>query len=264
MAIDLGLENKTVIITGAVKSRKQGQETKQGIGEATAILLAEQGANLVLVARDENQLADLQKRIEQAGGKAIYFAGDVTDYENYMRRVVEGAISKFNGIYALVNNAGITRDKPALRMKPKDLREVFETNAIAPAIWANYIIRKDEWRKKAKKDGGRVVVNIASIIGFLGNPAQTAYAASKGELILQTKSLAAEYLNDNIRFVSIAPGYTETAMTEALPDKPKQMCTIKPEDISYTIAHVLSPKTGRCYTGQPIIMDAGLSLLTGL
>lgn len=197
---NLSLEGKIALVTGA----------SQGIGRACALVLAENGAQVALAARNQQKLLQVQQAIEALGGKAQGIAMDVADAES-IRTGIAKVLETWGSIDILVNNAGIARDNLLLRMKPEDWQAVLRTN-LDGAYYCTRAVLPGMVRRRY----GRIV-NIASVVAQTGNPGQANYIASKAGLIGFTKAVAAEVATRNITVNAVAPGFIATAMTEKLP-----------------------------------------------
>lgn len=194
------IENKAAIVTGG----------SRGIGEAIALKLAENGANVAFsyVSSDEKAKA-LEEKLQSFGVKAKAYksnAGDFADCENMVNEVVK----ELGTVDILVNNAGISKDNLLLRMSPEQWDEIITTNLKSVYNMTKLVIRP---MMKARKGS---IINMSSIIGMRGNAGQSSYAASKAGIIGFTKSMAAELGSRNIRCNAIAPGFVETDMTHYL------------------------------------------------
>lgn len=190
------MTNRVALITGA----------SQGIGRACAKALAAQGTRVIAAARQAAKLAELVAEIRAAGGDAQALELDVRD-----QRSVD-AMAKAHGgeIEILVNNAGITGDGLAMRMRDEDWERVLDTNLTGSFRCARALMRP-----MARRRWGRIV-NVASVVGLSGNPGQANYAASKAGLIGLTKTLALELAGRNVTVNAVAPGFVDTAMTAQL------------------------------------------------
>lgn len=196
---------KNVLVTGS----------SRGIGAEIAKVLAGYGLKVWINYRSKPELADaLKAEIESSGGKAAVVEFDVTDEEAFVRGL-QAIVQSDGELSYLVNNAGITNDKLALRMKLDDFTKVIDAN-----LTSSFIGCKEALKLMSKQRFG-AVVNIASIIGERGNMGQTNYAASKGGMIAMSKSFAYEGASRNVRFNCITPGFIQTEMTEALSDEVK-------------------------------------------
>ncbi|PYQ60263.1 MAG: 3-oxoacyl-[acyl-carrier-protein] reductase, partial [Acidobacteria bacterium] len=204
----LKLDGKTALVTGA----------SQGIGEAIAKLLALQGARVVVAARNEEKLKSLAAYIDAGGGCARPLALDVSQPATFGERL-KSLPADFGEIDILVNNAGITADNLLARMSLDDWERVLRTN-----LTGAFALSKEVIRGMMKRRWGRII-NVSSVVGMMGNAGQANYAASKAGLIGFTKSLARELGSRNITANVVAPGYIETAMTEALPEAAKEALT---------------------------------------
>jgi 3-oxoacyl-[acyl-carrier protein] reductase len=201
----MSLEGRTALVTGA----------SQGIGRACALALAEAGARVALAARNEGKLNGVAAEIAQKGGAAAVFALDLASEES-IKACAKAAMQHFGTIEILVNNAGITRDTLALRMKRADWDEVIQTN-----LTGTFLMTQALLSPMLKARWGRVI-NISSVVGETGQAGQANYAASKAGLIGLTKSLARELASRNITVNAVAPGYIETAMTAVLDEKQRE------------------------------------------
>jgi 3-oxoacyl-[acyl-carrier protein] reductase len=202
------LDGKTALVTGA----------SQGIGEAVAKLLARQGAKVVLAARNEEKLKALAAYIDAGGGCARPLALDVSAPETFGERL-KTLPEDFAAIDILVNNAGITADNLLARMSLDDWERVLRTN-----LTGAFALTKEVLRGMMKRRWGRLI-NVSSVVGMMGNAGQANYAASKAGLIGFTKSVARELGSRSITANVVAPGYIETAMTDALPAAAKEELT---------------------------------------
>ncbi len=196
------LQGKTALVTGA----------SQGIGRACALALARDGARVALAARNEGKLNDVAAEIASGGGAAAVFTLDIASEES-IKSCAKAALGHFGSIEILVNNAGITRDTLALRMKRSDWDEVLQTN-----LTGTFLMTQALLSPMLKARWGRII-NITSVVGETGQAGQANYAASKAGLIGLTKSLARELASRNITANAVAPGYIETAMTAVLDEK---------------------------------------------
>jgi 3-oxoacyl-[acyl-carrier protein] reductase len=186
----------------------------QGIGRACALELARAGASVALAARNLDKLNDVASEIAAAGGTAHPFALDVASEES-IKDCAKAVITHFGSVNILVNNAGITRDILALRMKRKDWDDVLTTN-----LTGAFLMTQAVMSQMVKSRWGRII-NVASVVGETGQAGQANYAASKAGLIGLTKSLARELASRSITVNAVAPGYIETAMTSVLTEEQK-------------------------------------------
>lgn len=242
------LDGKTALVTGA----------SQGIGEAIARRLAEQGARVVLAARSEDRLKDLAAQIDAGGGCARPLALDVSRPETFAERLKQ-LPEDFASVDILVNNAGITADNLLARMSLEDWEKVLRTN-----LTGAYALTKEVLRPMMKRRWGRIV-NVSSVVGLMGNAGQANYAAAKAGLIGLTKSLARELGSRNITVNAVAPGYVETAMTANLPEASreelsgaialKRLGTV--DDVAWAVLYLASEEAGYV-TGHVLNVSGGL------
>ena len=200
------LEGRIALVTGA----------SQGIGRACALELAKAGATVALAARNVEKLAEVASEIAAAGGTAHVFALDVASEES-IKECAKAVIAQFGGVGILINNAGITRDILAMRMKRKDWDDVINTN-----LTGAFLMTQAVMSAMVKARWGRVI-NITSVVGETGQAGQANYAASKAGLIGLTKALARELASRTITVNAVAPGFIETAMTAVLTEEQKKM-----------------------------------------
>ncbi len=194
-------ERRLALVTGA----------SQGIGRAIALALAGAGYQVALAARNEEKLAQVKAEIEAAGGIAESFAMDLAN-ETSIRTGAKAVLERFGTVHVLVNNAGITRDGLALRMKAADFEEVLRSN-----LTGSFLLTQALLSPMMKARWGRIV-NITSVVGETGAAGQANYAASKAGMIGLTKALAREFASRGITVNAVAPGFIQTAMTDALTD----------------------------------------------
>src|ERR1700730_10709431 len=199
------LKDKVALITGA----------SQGIGRDTARALSEAGAKVAVAARNEDKLASLVAEIESAGGQAFAIKLDVADPDQ-IKSAFKQVTEKFARLDILVNNAAITRDGLALRMKPDDWETVLRTN-----LTGAHLCIQQALPPMMKARTGRII-NISSVVAQSGNAGQANYVAAKAGLIGLTKAIAIEIASRNITVNAVAPGFVETPMTDVLPDKVKE------------------------------------------
>jgi 3-oxoacyl-[acyl-carrier protein] reductase len=199
------LTGKVALVTGA----------SQGIGRATALALAEAGARVVVCARNAEKLAAVASEISAQGGEAEAIQMDVADPEQ-VKAGFKSALGKFGRLDILVNNAAITRDGLALRMKLDDWNAVLQAN-----LTGAHLCIQQALATMLRQKSGRII-NVTSVVAQTGNVGQANYIASKGGLIGLTKAIAAEVASRNITVNAVAPGFIQTAMTDALSDDVKQ------------------------------------------
>jgi 3-oxoacyl-[acyl-carrier protein] reductase len=199
------LQDKVAIVTGA----------SQGIGRDTALALAEAGAKVAVAARNEEKLASLVREISAAGGEGFAVKMDVADLEQ-VKAGFKQVLEKFGRLDILVNNAAITRDGLAVRMKVEDWDAVLRTNLTG----AHFCIQQ-ALSTMMRARAGRII-NIASVVAQMGNAGQANYVAAKAGLIGLTKAIAMEIASRNVTVNAVAPGFIQTPMTDVLPDKVKE------------------------------------------
>ncbi len=199
------LKDKVALVTGA----------SQGIGRDTARALAEAGAKVAVAARNEEKLASLVNDILAAGGEAFAVKMDVAD-ATQVKAGFQQVLEKFGRLDILVNNAAITRDGLAMRMKADDWDAVIRTN-----LTGAHLCIQQALPAMMRARAGRII-NIASVVAQMGNPGQANYVAAKAGLIGLTKAIAMEIASRNITVNAVAPGFIETPMTDVLPDKVKE------------------------------------------
>jgi 3-oxoacyl-[acyl-carrier protein] reductase len=199
------LQDKVAIVTGA----------SQGIGRDTALALAEAGAKVAVAARNEEKLASLVREISAVGGEGFAVKMDVADLEQ-VKAGFKQVLEKFGRLDILVNNAAITRDGLAVRMKVEDWDAVLRTNLTG----AHFCIQQ-ALSTMMRARAGRII-NIASVVAQMGNAGQANYVAAKGGLIGLTKAIAMEIASRNVTVNAVAPGFIQTPMTDVLPDKMKE------------------------------------------
>ena len=244
----MSLENQTAVVTGAGR----------GIGRAIALAFAGAGADVVCVSRTEANSQSAADEVAALGRKSWAVAVDVGD-----TAAVEAAVAKIledtGGINILVNNAGVTRDGLLMRMSEADWDTVLDTN-----LKGAFTLTKTFARSLRKADRARVI-NIASVVGLIGNAGQVNYAASKAGLIGFTKSCAKELAKSGVTVNAIAPGFIATDMTDELSDKVKDAIKAKipmgdlgaVEDIAGAALYLASP-AARYVTGQVLTVDGGM------
>lgn len=245
----MNLEGKVAIVTGGAK----------GIGAAISQKIAELGATVIINYHSSSAQAEaLVETIRGKGGRAKAYPCDVSDFE-MAKAFVEEVIQDFGKIDILVNNAGITRDTLLLRMSEEDFDRVIDTNLKGAWNMAKHVSR---YMMKARY--GKII-NIASVVGLIGNIGQANYVASKAGLIGLTKALAKELASRNILVNAIAPGFIQTDMTAVLSDEMKEriMQNIalgrlgSPEDVADAVCFLASDRANYI-TGQVLNVCGGL------
>jgi 3-oxoacyl-[acyl-carrier protein] reductase len=199
------LKDRVALVTGA----------SQGIGWDTAQALVVAGAKVAVAARTEEKLALLVGEITAAGGEALAVKMDVADAEQ-VKAGFKQVTEKFGRLDILVNNAAITRDGLAVRMKPDDWEAVIRTN-----LTGAHLCIQQALGSMMRARAGRII-NVASVVAQMGNAGQANYVAAKAGLIGLTKAIAMEIASRNITVNAVAPGFIETPMTNVLPDKVKE------------------------------------------
>ncbi|MEA3522525.1 MAG: 3-oxoacyl-ACP reductase FabG [Campylobacterota bacterium] len=242
---------KNVLVTGS----------SRGIGAAVAKVLASYGLKVWINYRSGAEAADaIKAEIEAAGGTAAVIGFDVSD-ETAFVDAIKTIVDSDGEFSYLVNNAGITRDKLALRMKSDDFMAVINAN-----LTSAFIGCRESMKVMRKKKFG-AIVNIASIVGETGNAGQTNYAASKGGVIAMTKSFALEAASSGIRYNVVTPGFIATDMTNELSDDIKASFTAKvpmgrfgnPEEIAEATAFLLSDHASYI-TGETLKVNGGMNM----
>ena len=240
---------KTALVTGA----------SRGIGRAIALTLAAKGYAVALNYAGSQAAAEAVKgEIEAAGGKAFTIQGDVSKAED-VDRIFKTIKEEFGQLDVLVNNAGITRDGLLIRMKEESWDAVLSTDLKSDFL----TIKAAAQMMKRKKKGS--IINIASVVGIMGNIGQANYAAAKAGVIGLTKACAKELAARNIRVNAVAPGFIATDMTDAIPEKNKEaMLTAIPlgrmglaEDVAKAVSFLASDDASYI-TGQVLKVDGGM------
>ncbi|MFH1045373.1 MAG: 3-oxoacyl-[acyl-carrier-protein] reductase [Candidatus Omnitrophota bacterium] len=242
------LEAKVAIITGGAR----------GIGREIALSFARAGASLAIVDVDAQALAETERELASLGSPSAQFSVDVTSLQQ-VEEMVNKTLDKFKKIDILINNAGITRDALLIRMKEEDWDQVLAVN-----LKGTFNCTKAVSKIMLKQRSG-AIINIASIIGLIGNVGQANYAASKAGIIGLTKSVAKELASRGITVNAIAPGFIQTEMTARLPEeiKAKMLERIPlgrfgtPKDVAQ-LAAFLASEEARYITGQVVTIDGGM------
>jgi len=243
--MNIDLKGKNALVTGSTR----------GIGRAIAEALSASGARVAVVGRD---LARAEEAATAIGNNAKGFAADVGDTAA-VAKLVSDVEAAFGSIDILVNNAGITRDNLVMRLKDEDWDAVIDAN-----LRGAFAAIRAASRGMMKRRSGRIV-NVASIVGIIGNKGQANYAASKGGLIALTKSVAKELASRNILVNAVAPGFIETEMTAAMtPEARTALGQQIPLERLGTVADVASAVTflvsdhASYITGQVFVVDGGM------
>ncbi|HNX94686.1 MAG TPA: 3-oxoacyl-[acyl-carrier-protein] reductase [Holophaga sp.] len=244
------LEGKVALVTGA----------SQGIGEVIAKKLAQQGA-LVMVSSLANTEEDMKRvvaEIQAEGGKADYVAINMLDGES-VRAAIATTVERHSALHILVNNAGVTKDKLMIQMKEEEYDLVLDVN-----LKGAWIATQAVAKPMMKQRWGRIV-NIASVVGQMGNAGQSNYATSKAGLIGLTKVTAREFASRNITANAVAPGYIATAMTDKLSDEVKESFNKQiplgrmgtPDDIANAVVFLCTEESAYI-TGSVIPVNGGM------
>ena len=242
------VNNKVALVTGAAR----------GIGQATALRLAANGCDLALCDVEVDWIQETAAKVRALGRRAEVFSMNVADGEAVTRAVKE-VEAAFGRIDVLVNNAGITRDGLMMRMSEEDWDAVLDIN-----LKGAFLCTKAVSRIMMKQRSG-AIVNVASIIGLIGNAGQCNYAASKAGVIALTKSAAKELAPRHIRANAVAPGFIRTKMTDDLPAevRKKMLENIplqrfgEPEDVAHVIAFLASDEAAYV-SGQVVTVCGGM------
>ena len=241
------LHGKTVFVTGSTR----------GIGLAIAHKFAQLGANVVLNGRRAVP-ESLLETFSHYNGEVLAVSGDVSDEADSKRMVAE--VTKILGnIDVLVNNAGITNDKLMLKMTKKKKKKVLKVNLTGAFNMTQAVL------KPMSKARSGAIINISSVVGLVGNVGQANYAASKAGLIGFSKSVAREVAGRGVRVNVVAPGFIESDMTDAIPDKLKDAMLAqipmkrigKPEEVAEVVAFLAKQEY---LTGQVLAIDGGMTM----
>lgn len=245
------LNKKNALITGA----------SRGIGRAIARALAAAGARTAITFRSSSDEAEaLREEIVQGGSECLLFQGDAAEMRS-AEEAVGGVLDAWGSIDILINNAGITKDGLMVRMDEADWDAVINTN-----LKSVFNFCKAAYRPMMKQRGGKII-NLSSVVGVIGNPGQTNYAASKAGIIGFSKSLARELGSRGVTVNVVAPGYVETDMTAALADAAREAMlkavvlkrVAKPQDIANAV-HFLASPAADYITGHVLHVDGGLAM----
>jgi 3-oxoacyl-[acyl-carrier protein] reductase len=244
------LKDKVAVVTGA----------SQGIGRDTALALAQAGARVVVAARNEEKLAALVSEITAASGKAFALKMDVADADQ-VKAGFKQIIEKFGRLDILVNNAAVTRDGLAMRMKKDDWDAVIQTNLTGAHLCIQQVLPT-----MMKARAGRII-NISSIVAQMGNAGQANYVAAKAGVIGLTKAIAIEIASRNITVNAVAPGFIATPMTDVLSDEVKEALKVRiplgrmgsPRDVASAIVFLASDEAGYI-TGHVLNVNGGMHL----
>ena len=249
MAFDL--TGKNALVTGG----------SRGIGRAIVESLAAAGARVAFTYRSSTDEANaLKEEIEQRGTEALVYRGDAAEMAA-AEEAVNGVVERWGSIDILVNNAGVTKDGLMLRMREEDWDAVIGTN-----LKSVFNFCKAAYRPMMKQRAGKIV-NLSSVVGVMGNPGQTNYAASKAGIIGFSKSLAKELGSRGVNVNVVAPGYVDTEMTSSLPEAARDAMLnavvlgrpASPGDVANAVLFLSSPAADYI-TGHVLHVDGGLAM----
>lgn len=246
--MEKALDKQVVLVTGA----------SRGIGRAIALVLARQGATVIGTATSESGAAGISEALAAEGLAGRGLVLEVNDAQA-VDATIDSLVKEFGALNVLVNNAGITRDQLAMRMKDDEWDAVIDTN-----LKAVFRLSRAVLRPMMKARGGRII-NITSVVGSAGNPGQVNYAAAKAGVAGMTRALAREIGSRGITVNCVAPGFIDTDMTKVLPEE--QQAALKtqiplgrlgsPEDIGHAVAFLASPQAGYI-TGTTLHVNGGM------
>ena len=240
------LKGKSALVTGA----------SGGIGSAVARALHHQGAELII---NGTRSSELEKLAAELGNRVHVLQGDLAETTSISHLAEEAEKISDNGIDILVNNAGITRDNLAIRMSLEEWQKVIDINLTSTFLMSKFAIKKMLKNKSGK------IVNITSVVGHTGNLGQSNYTASKAAIVAMSKSLAIEYAKKNININCISPGFIETAMTDKIDEKFKEVIISKipsarlgqPEDIANAVLFLASNQSDYI-NGETLHVNGGM------
>ncbi|CAB3749119.1 3-oxoacyl-ACP reductase FabG [Paraburkholderia solisilvae] len=246
--MEKSLDKQVALVTGA----------SRGIGRAIALELARQGATVIGTATSESGAQAITRALDEAqlsGRGAVLDVNDAAAVE----ALIDGTVKEFGSLNVLVNNAGITQDQLAMRMKDEDWDAVLDTN-----LKAVFRLSRAVLRPMMKARGGRIV-NVTSVVGAAGNPGQVNYAAAKAGVAGMSRALAREIGSRGITVNCVAPGFIDTDMTRVLPEE--QQAALKaqvplgrlgaPEEIAHAVAFLASPQAAYI-TGVELHVNGGM------
>ena len=247
------LSGMTALVTGA----------SGGIGSSIAYALARQGARLALSGSNGDKLRVFREQLnDEIGGDHVEITCNLSDADD-VEKLVPATVDTLGSMNILVNNAGITRDNLAMRMKDEEWEQVMKVN-----LEAAFRLMRASARPMMKAKFGRIVT-ITSVVGTTGNPGQMNYAAAKAGLVGMSKSLGQELASRGITVNCVAPGFIRTAMTDELPDAQKEALNAKipmgrmgeGDDIGAAVAYLAS-KEASYITGQTLHVNGGMAMLS--
>jgi 3-oxoacyl-[acyl-carrier protein] reductase len=244
------LSEKIAIVTGGA----------QGIGQAIATSLAKEGADVVVADLDAERCQDTVAFVQELGRNAMAVSVNIGDWDQ-VKGMIDRVLKEWGRVDILVNNAGITRDGLLMRMKDEDWHAVLQINLTGTFFCAKAVLPS-----MSKQRSGRIV-NIASIVGAIGNVGQANYAASKAGVIGLTKTIAREYASRNITVNAVAPGFIDTAMTRNLSGEIKETLLNQiplkrlgqPSDVADAVCFLCSGKAGYI-TGHVLHVNGGMHM----
>ncbi len=248
--MNIDLTGRTAIVTGGAR----------GIGRAITLGLAELGADIGVIARNEEAGHAVVDQVRALGRRAEFRRCDVADADE-AKTAVDELRTALGGVSIVVNNAGITRDGLLLRMKDDDWTSVVDVN-----LRGAFNVTRAACKYIMKSQNGRII-NITSVVGLIGNPGQANYAASKGGLVGFTKAVAKELAPRGVTVNAVAPGYIETDMTAAIDDKARENLTKaipagrygQPEDVANAVAFLASDLASYI-TGHVLTVSGGMAM----
>jgi 3-oxoacyl-[acyl-carrier protein] reductase len=244
------LEGKIAVVTGGA----------QGIGQSVAATLAREGADIVVVDIDDARCQETVTMVEASGRRTLALGVNVGEWDQ-VKSMADRVLQEWGRIDILVNNAGITRDGLLMRMKEEDWQAVLQVN-----LTGTFFCSKAILPAMSKQRSGRIV-NIASIVGVIGNVGQANYAASKAAVIGLTKTVAREYASRNVTVNAVAPGFIDTAMTRHLsPDIQESLLNQIPakrlgqaSDVAEAVCFLSSERAGYI-TGHVLHVNGGMHM----
>ena len=251
--MNIQLQGRVALVTGATR----------GIGQAISLALAKAGAVVIGTATSEAGAQTVSKALSESSeiknsGKGLVL--NVTD-PSACDQMIENVVKEYGGLHILVNNAGITQDQLAMRMKDEDWDNVIQTN-----LSAVFRLSRAVLRPMMRAKGGRII-NITSIVGHMGNPGQANYAAAKAGVAGMTRSLAREIGSRNITVNCVAPGFIDTDMTRALSEEQQNALKVNiplgrlgsTDDVANAVVFLASDQAGYV-TGTTLHVNGGLYL----
>ncbi len=246
----MSLTGKIAVVTGSA----------QGIGQAIAITLAQDGADVVVADLDADRCEETVARIKELGRLAMAVSVNVGDWDQ-VKSMIDRVLKDWNQIDIMVNNAGITRDGLILRMKEEDWQSVLQVNLTGTFFCVKAVVPT-----MSRQRSGRIV-NIASIVGAIGNIGQANYSASKAAVIGLTKTVAREYASRKLTVNAVAPGFIDTAMTQDLSVDTKEALLKQiplnrlgqASDIADAVSFLCSEKAGYI-TGHVLHVNGGMHM----